>query len=76
MPLNNQTPDPRFQRVLVAARALAQMDVDVHGVNVDWPAVAMGLQRLRESLADLEGGGASRVTATKKQLATPPPHAT
>ena len=55
MPINNQTPDPRFQRVLVAARELVKHEVDAQGANVEWSVIASGLQRLRDALADLEG---------------------
>ena len=66
MPINNQTPDPRFQRVLAAARELAKVQVDAQGTNVEWPVFANGLQRLRDALADLEGGGTGAANSIAK----------
>ena len=66
MPINNQTPDPRFQRVLVAARELVQLEVDARGAHGDWSMFAAGLQRLREALADLEKDGAGIPGSIKK----------
>jgi len=70
MPINNQTPDPRFQRVLVAARELVKHEVDALGANVEWAVIANGLQRLRDALAELEGGGAGAANSIKKNPAS------
>jgi len=70
MPINNQTPDPRFQRVLIAARELVKHEVNTQGSNVEWAVIASGLQRLRDALADLEGGGAGAATSIKTNPAS------
>ena len=72
MPLNNQTPDPRFQRVLAAARKVVQVEVNTQGSNVDWPTLAADLLRLREALWELEGATTSTAAPTRKK----PLHAT
>lgn len=69
MPINNQTPDPRFQRVLVAARELVKHKVDPPGANAEWAVIANNLQRLREALADLEGDGTGTANLIKKNPA-------
>ena len=71
MPINNQTPDPRFQRVLAAARELAKVQIDAQGTNVEWLVIATGLQRLRDTLADLEGGGTGAANSIRKKAASP-----
>ena len=70
MPINNQTPDPRFQRVLIAARELVKHEVDARGTNVEWAVIANGLQRLSDALEDLDGGGASAAALIKKNPAS------
>ena len=40
MPINNQTPNPHIQRVLVAARELTQLEVDAQvpmWIGPSWP---------------------------------------
>lgn len=72
MPINNQTPDPRFQRVLIAARELVSLDVGALSSNADWPGFEAGLQRLRDTLAALEKDGAGIGGSIKKKpLVTP-----
>ncbi|MCY7308485.1 MAG: hypothetical protein LH632_20595 [Rhodoferax sp.] len=70
MPINNQTPDPRFQRVLIAARELVKHEVDERGTNVEWSLIASALQRLCDALADLEVDGAVAANSIKKNPAS------
>lgn len=72
MPINNQTPDPRFQRVLVAAREVARLPVDERGFTAEWAVAVKALEQLRRALEDLEQrGSAPAASLGKKPVKSP-----